>query len=116
MPFEHKKKPIISQGDFVRRQIKYALYTTILVVISLLIGMIGYHYSAGLSWLDSLYNSSMILTGMGPVNILNNDSAKWFASFYALYSGVAFLTMAGVLLAPMIHRILHILHVEDSDR
>jgi hypothetical protein len=57
----------------------------------------------------------MILTGMGPVNILSNDSAKWFASFYALYSGVAFLTMAGVLLAPMIHRILHILHVEDQE-
>ncbi len=115
MPFEHKKKPIISHRDFLRRQLKYALYTTVLVVFSLLMGMVGYHYTANLSWLDSLYNSSMILTGMGPVNILSNDSAKWFASFYALYSGVAFLTMAGVLLAPMIHRILHILHVEDQE-
>ena len=115
MPFEHKKKPIISHRDFLRRQLKYALYTTVLVVFSLLMGMVGYHYTANLSWLDSLYNSSMILTGMGPVNILSNDSAKWFASFYALYSGVAFLTMAGVLLAPMIHRILHIIHVEDQE-
>ena len=115
MRFEHKKHPVLNQRDFLKRQIKYALYTTVLVAFSLLMGMIGYHYTAGLGWLDALYNSSMILTGMGPVNILSNDSAKWFASFYALYSGVAFLTMAGVLLAPMIHRILHTLHVEDPE-
>lgn len=77
-----------------------------------MIGTLGYHFTAGLSWLDALYNSSMILTGMGPVNVLTNDAAKWFASFYALYSGVAFLTMAGILFAPMVHRILHLLNVE----
>ena len=115
MPFEHKRKPILSQRDFVKRQLRYALYTGGLVLFSLLMGMAGYHFTAGLNWLDALYNSSMILTGMGPVNVLTSDEAKWFASFYALYSGVAFLTMAGVLLAPMIHRILHMLHVEDQD-
>lgn len=114
MSFEHKKTPVLSKRDFLWRQLRYALYTAALVIFSLLMGMVGYHYTAGLSWLDSLYNSSMILTGMGPVNVLADDGAKWFASFYALYSGVAFLTMAGVLLAPMIHRILHILHVEDG--
>lgn len=77
-----------------------------------MIGTLGYHFTAGLGWLDALYNSSMILTGMGPVNILTNDAAKWFASFYALYSGVAFLTMAGILFAPMVNRILHLLNVE----
>jgi hypothetical protein len=115
MLFEHKRKPILSQRDFVKRQLRYALYTGGLVLFSLLMGMVGYHFTAGLNWLDALYNSSMILTGMGPVNVLTSDEAKWFASFYALYSGVAFLTMAGVLLAPMIHRILHMLHVEDQD-
>ena len=67
-----------------------------------------------MGWLDAFYNSSMILTGMGPVNIINNDGGKWFASFYALYSGVAFLTTAGVMLSPLVHRILHILHAEDE--
>lgn len=91
---------------------RFALYTVVFVAISLMIGTLGYHFTAGLGWLDALYNSSMILTGMGPVNVLTNDAAKWFASLYALYSGVAFLTMAGILFAPMVHRILHLLNVE----
>lgn len=113
MRFEHKKSPVISNADYIKRQLRFALYTVFFVAISLSIGTIGYHLTAGLGWLDSLYNSSMILTGMGPVNILTNDAAKWFASFYALYSGVAFLTMAGILFAPMVHRILHLLNVEE---
>ncbi len=112
MRFEHKKKPVISNLEYVKRQVRFALYTVVFVAISLMIGTLGYHYTAGLGWLDALYNSSMILTGMWPVNILTNDAAKWFASFYALYSGVAFLTMAGILFAPMVHRILHLLNVE----
>jgi hypothetical protein len=113
MNFEHKKSPLISNTAFIKRQLRFLLYSFVFVVISLLIGAIGYHLTAGLGWLDSLYNSSMILTGMGPVNVLTNDAAKWFASFYALYSGVAFLTMAGILFAPMVHRILHLLNVEE---
>ena len=113
MNFEHKKSPLISNKAFIKRQLRFVLYSFVFVVISLLIGAIGYHLTAGLGWLDALYNSSMILTGMGPVNVLTNDAAKWFASFYALYSGVAFLTMAGILFAPMVHRILHLLNVEE---
>lgn len=113
MNFEHKKKPVISNRDYFIRQLRFALYTVVFVVFSLSLGTLGYHFTAELGWLDALYNSSMILTGMGPVNVLTNDSAKWFASFYALYSGVAFLTMAGILFAPMVHRILHLLNVEE---
>lgn len=85
---------------------------------SLALGVLGYHIVAGLSWLDSLVNASMILTGMGPVDAMTTDGAKLFASFYALFSGVAFLTIVAVLLAPAVHRFLHRFHLDlagDSD-
>ncbi len=112
--FERKSKPVISNKAYLKRQLYYFFLSIFLIAFSLLIGVIGYHYTGPMGWLDALYNSSMILTGMGPVNVITNDSGKWFASFYALYSGVAFLTTAGVMLSPMVHRILHILHAEDE--
>jgi hypothetical protein len=78
----------------------------------LALGVVGYHVFARLSWLDSLLNASMILTGMGPVNPMTTTGAKLFASFYALFSGVAFITTIGVLLAPAVHRFLHRFHLE----
>lgn len=89
---------------------------------SLALGVLGYHALAGLSWLDALVNASMILTGMGPVNEMTTVGAKLFASFYALFSGVAFLTIVAVLLAPAVHRFLHRFHLdlagepEDGER
>ncbi len=71
----------------------YALVSLLLIIVSLIIGVLGYHYLNGLSWLDALVNASMILTGMGPVDPLKNDAAKWFASAYAIFSGVAFLSI-----------------------
>ncbi len=79
---------------------------------SLALGVLGYHLIAGLSWLDALLNASMILTGMGPVNEIATAAGKLFASFYALFSGVAFLTIVAVLLAPAVHRFLHRFHLE----
>lgn len=87
-----------------------------LVGVSLGIGIAGYHYLGGLDWVDSLLNASMILGGMGPVDILKSRQAKLFASFYALFSGIVFLGVAGLMLAPIAHRILHYLHLEESDR
>ena len=78
-------------------------------------GILGYHYFGRLSWIDALLNASMILTGMGPVNRLDTDAAKLFASFYALFSGVAFLTFVGVLFAPVYHRFLHRFHLSEED-
>lgn len=85
-----------------------------LICVSLLIGTLGYHYFQQLNWLDSFYMASMILTGMGPITEMTTDDAKIFSSFYALYSGVAFLSITAIFFAPIIHRLLHILHVESE--
>jgi hypothetical protein len=82
---------------------------------SLGLGILGYHFIAGLNWVDSLLNASMILTGMGPVNPLSTDAAKLFASAYALFSGVVFITATGILLSPVFHRVLHRFHLEERD-
>jgi hypothetical protein len=82
---------------------------------SLAIGVLGYHFLEGLSWLDSLLNSAMLLGGMGPVNALHTIAGKLFASFYAIYCGVIFLVVAGVILAPIIHRFMHHFHIEAYD-
>jgi hypothetical protein len=96
------------------RLFRYSLFAVGLIIISIGIGMIGYHHFAGISWLNSFYMAGMILTGMGPVAEMNTDAAKLFSSFYAIYSGVAFLSITAVFFAPVIHRLLHILHVEDT--
>jgi hypothetical protein len=84
----------------------------VLLIVSLGIGVAGYSLTAGLPFLDALLNASMILGGMGPVNELHTTGAKVFASAYALFSGVAFLAVAGILVAPLVHRLLHRLHME----
>ena len=112
--FEHRKQPLLSKRAFYRRLALHTSFAVALVAISLLMGILGYHFFAELSWLDSLLNAAMILTGMGPVNALNQVSAKLFASFYALFSGVAFITTVGVLFAPVIHRFLHKFHLEEK--
>ena len=86
-----------------------------LVGISLTLGLLGYHFVAGLNWVDSLLNAAMILTGMGPVNTLTSNAAKLFATAYALFSGVVFITATGILLAPIFHRVLHRFHIEERD-
>ncbi len=93
----------------------YALMALLLIIVSLIIGVLGYHYLNALGWLDALVNASMILTGMGPVDPLRNNAAKWFASAYAIFSGVAFLSIIAVLLAPAVHRFLHKLHIEEKE-
>lgn len=86
-----------------------------LIAVSVSLGMLGYRWLAGLSWIDSFQMACMILTGMGPVVEMKSDVAKIFSSLYALYSGVAFLSIMAVFFAPIVHRILHILHVEDNN-
>ena len=81
----------------------------------LLLGVFGYHYIAGLDWVDSVLNAAMILTGMGPVDPMKDASAKLFASAYALFSGMVFLTSIGIVLAPVFHRVVHRFHLDDED-
>jgi hypothetical protein len=90
------------------------LVTMAIVATALLIGILGYHLIAGLSWVDSLLNASMILTGMGPVDPMKDTSSKLFASAYALFSGVVFLSAVGIVLSPVFHRIIHAFHMDDD--
>jgi len=110
-----KNKNILSPKAFVKRVSKYAFYSIILLTISLGIGVFGYHFIGKLGWIDSLYNASMILTGMGPVNEMKPESAKIFASFYALFSGVVFLSTVAIFFAPFAHRLMHLLRIDDIE-
>ena len=114
--FERRKEPLASRSLFRRRLLRHIGLGLGLVGGGLGIGVLGYHFSEGLGWLDSLVNASMILSGMGPVNELHHAAGKWFASFYALFSGVAFITSVGVMFAPVVHRFLHKFHLEVTSK
>src|SRR5215211_8767401 len=105
--FEHHTQPLATQAVFARRMLRYGLVTSGIILLSLSMGITGYHYFESLSWIDSLLNASMILGGMGPVNSLQTNAGKIFASFYALYSGIILLASVGVLATPVFHRLLH---------
>ena len=115
LKLEQKREKVIPLSSFFLRLGRYGLFALLLIAVSALIGTLGYHQLAGLTWLDSFYMACMILTGMGPVADMHTNAAKLFSSFYALYSGVAFLTITAVFFTPIIHRLLHILHVEQSE-
>ena len=115
MKLEKKSQKVATLPHFFRRMLKYNFFAVVLVGTSLSIGIFGYHFIGHLNFIDSLHMSSMILTGMGPVAEMKTNAAKLFSSFYALYSGVAFLSITAVFFAPIIHRLLHILQVETSE-
>lgn len=110
--YEHRKQPVIPLKKFYKRVLKSVLIAFGILAICLLIGVAGYHYTANISWLDSLHNASMILSGMGPVVEIKTVGGKWFSSAYALFSGVVFITNIGIILAPAIHRLFHRLNLE----
>jgi len=112
--FEHRKQPLLSPKAFARRMEWFAFIAFLLVAGSLFIGMLGYRYFEHMSWLDSCLNAAMILGGMGPVDRLYTTGGKLFASFYALFSGVIFLISVGVLMAPLIHRLMHQFHLQSG--
>jgi hypothetical protein len=112
---EHRKQKVIPFRHFILRLGRYAVFASLLIIISVAIGTFGYSYFGQLSWINSFHMSCMILTGMGPVEEMKTDGAKLFSSFYALYSGVAFLSITAVFFAPIIHRLLHILQVESDN-
>ena len=115
LPYEHKTEPLLPFRLFLHRLAGHALAALLLAVFSLAVGVVGYHVTEGLSWLDALLNAAMILGGMGPVDELHTVGGKLFASFYALFAGVVFLFTIGILMAPIAHRVLHRLHLE-ADR
>jgi len=112
--YEHHKQPLAKRSVFAKRLALNGTVGLLLLAFSLGIGVLGYHFLEGLSWIDSLLNASMILGGMGPVNPLQTEAGKIFASFYALYSGVVLLAAVGILAAPIFHRFMHRFHLAED--
>src|SRR5438876_12447539 len=112
--YERRQQRLLSRIEFSKRVGRHGLVALGVLVFGLGGGVLGYHFIAGLSWIDSLLNASMILGGMGPVDQLHSSAAKIFASFYALFSGLAFIGIASLLVAPFAHRLLHRFHIEEK--
>ncbi len=113
--FERKHEKLAPVSVFVGRMVASAVMAGILIAVALFIGIAGYHWTAGFGWVDSLLNASMILGGMGPVGELPANGAKIFASCYALFSGLVFIAVMGIVLAPAVHRMLHKFHLAEED-
>lgn len=109
---EHRRQPLAPPSIYLARRIRSLRVAACILLPCLGLGVLGYHWFGNLPWIDSLLNASMILTGMGPVDPMRTVAGKLFASCYALFSGIVFITTAGVLLAPVVHRVLHKFHLE----
>jgi hypothetical protein len=112
---EHKTERLLPRRLYILRLLRSLRAVFLLIVLSLIVGTIGYRFTADMSWVDAFYNASLILSGMGPATELETNSAKIFASFYSLYSGLAVIAVTGMLLMPVFHRILHKFHVENKN-
>jgi hypothetical protein len=113
--YEHRTDRLLTRIEFARRVAGHFSYAILAIAIALGAGVIGYHVLGALGWIDSLLNASMILGGMGPVDPLKTNGAKIFASMYALFSGLVFIGVLGLLLAPFIHRVMHKLHMDYKE-
>lgn len=113
--FEHRHEKIAPLSVFLKRMVGSFGVACGLLLIVLLIGIAGYHWVAGLGLVDSILEAAMILGGMGPVNPLATTGAKLFAATYALFCGVVFIGIMGILLTPVVHRILHKFHVKETE-
>jgi len=112
--FETRRVPLLPMHVFAVRLLNFLLFSLLIMALALCLGVLGYHHFGKLNWIDALLNASMILSGMGPVDPLPDDAAKVFASIYALFSGVVFISTAGVMLTPLFHRVLHKFHIEEE--
>ena len=110
--YEHHSARLIPIRLFLRRLVRHFYVVGGLILFSLLGGMVGYVVLADMSWIDAFLNASMLLGGMGPVGDLPNGRSKIFAGIFALYSGLVFIASAGILIAPVAHRVLHKLHLD----
>jgi hypothetical protein len=111
---EGKYQPLAPLRVFYSRVAKAFLATLGVIAFSLLLGTLGYHYFGHMGWLDALLNASMILTGMGPVTPMETPEGKMFSIFYCLYSGIAFLSLVAILMAPIYHRFLHRFNLDEE--
>ncbi len=115
LSYERHHEKLAPRSVFLKRLLAAEGFALGLIGMALVIGIAGYHFIAGFEWLDSLLEASMILGGMGPIKELPNDGAKFFASIYALFSGLIFIGVMGIVLSPVVHRIMHKFHVDEKD-
>jgi hypothetical protein len=111
--YEHHKTPLLSRAAFLNRFARHVGIGFCIITVSLGAGMLGYHHFEDMPWIDAFVSASMILSGMGPVGPLQTNSGKLFAGLYALYSGLALITIVGIVLAPVVHRFFHKFHLEE---
>jgi hypothetical protein len=114
MPYERRRARLVPRGAFLRRLAAHGGVALGLLAVSLAIGMWGYARFEGLAWRDAFLNASMLLGGMGPVDAPRTPDGKLFAGVYALYAGLVFLATAGIVAAPVVHRLMHRFHFEDD--
>ena len=114
--FERHNEKLLSRRKFLIRLLKFGLISVVLILVSLVIGMAGYHIFEGLSWVDAFLNAAMLMGGMGPVNALQTDAGKIFAGVYALYCGMVLLIAVGIFAVPILHRFLHHFHLESEKK
>ena len=112
MIYEHRHTPPLPRGHFARRIALHVSVAIVLIVVSLLAGMAGYEHYEHLPWRDAFLNTAMLLGGMGPVDAPQTNGGKMFAGFFALYAGGVFLVVTALFLAPVIHRVMHLVHWE----
>ena len=105
-------KPVLSRRAFLGRMASWLALTFLVIMVSLGMGMIGYHVLESMPWVDAFFNAAMILGGMGPAGVMTTDAGKIFAGLYALYCGVLLLFCGGMLLVPVFHRVLHRFHAD----
>ena len=114
--YEHRCEPVLPVKHFLKRVMFHGAVAATVLVASLFGGMLGYVHFEHLSLLDAFLNAAMLLGGMGPVHTPTTPGGKLFAGLYALYSGVVFLIVVGIVLAPVVHRALHKFHWGGEDK
>ena len=113
--YERRADELAPRSLFIKRIIGSLGIALCVIALGLIFGILGYRFIAGFGWIDSLLEASMILGGMGPVKELHDNASKVFASLYALFSGLVVLALMGIMLAPVVHRVLHKFHVDEED-
>jgi hypothetical protein len=113
--YEPRSAPLLSRRRFVQRMVGHLFWAAALIAVSLVLGTIGYHWLGGMAWVDAFLNAAMLMGGMGQVGDVASSSGKIFAAFYALYAGLVLIGVMTILLAPVLHRVLHSVHLEDAE-
>ncbi len=114
--FESRSKPLLPRRSYYVRVARSAALGLVVIAVALGTGMLGYHLFEGMTWIDAFANAAMILSGMGPLGPLNTADGKLFAGFYALFSGLVFVVIMGIVFAPVVHRFMHRFHLEEMDK